>query len=364
MKKALAILMILALVGSAAFAEITFGAWGRGVFVPVQNSGATDDDSTATNKASWGGAPRIGFTISGVSDNVGFQADMNVDGGKVSCGDQQKIWVKPVSMLTLTIGNAYDDTLRGNAAFGSFNWDRAMGTWTGDDVTFTRVATSATKTEYKDTEYAAVQKGPYGQGVIAAIKPNDAIYVVAALSDVNGGLTENLFKNIQIAGGYTIDGIGQIRAQYYSAYVPSVTTTDGTVAVAFKLTAVENLYADFGLRMFTNKDRQGETKTISAYANYKIDAATIHGLVIYDLNEEDDGYNIAAGVDYSLDGGIGVAADVRYTNDIKSGGDDATTTFFAGVTKGFSNGKIGAGVEVKSSTDTGYSIPVVFEYWF
>lgn len=350
MKKALAILMILALVGSAAFAEITFGAWGRGVFVPVQNSGATDEDSTATNKASWGGAPRIGFTISGVSDNVGFQADMNVDGGKVSCGDQQKIWVKPVSMLTLTIGNAYDDTLRGNAAFGSFNWDRDMGTWTGEDVTFTRIAT------------AAASKGPYGQGMIAAIKPNDAIYAAVAFCDVNGGLTENLTKNIQVAGGYTVDGIGQIRAQYYSAYVAD--DTAGTVEVAFKLTAVENLYADFGLRMFTNKDLQGETKTISAYANYKVDAATIHGLVIYDLNEDDDGYNIAAGVDYSLDGGIGVAADVRYTNDIKSGGDDATTTFFAGVTKGFSNGKIGAGVEVKSSTDTGYSIPVVFEYWF
>ena len=373
MKKALAILMILALVGSAAFAEITFGAWGRGVFVPVQNSGASNEDSTATNKASWGGAPRIGFTISGVSDNVGFQADMNVDGGNVSTGDQQKIWVKPFSMLTLTIGNAYDDTLRGNAAFGSFNWDRNMGTWTGEDVTFTRIATSATKTAYNAGDAIGVQKGPYGQGVIAALKPNDAIYVAFALSDVNGGLTENLAKNIQIAAGYTIDGIGQIRAQYMSNYLGTISyagmnyivdDTIGQNEVALKLTADENLYADFGIRMFTNDDYQGETKTISAYANYKVDAALIHALVIYDLNEEDDGYNIAAGLDYSLAGGLGVAADIRYTNDIKSGGDDATTAFFGGVTKGFSNGKIGAGVEVKSAADTGYSIPVVFEYWF
>lgn len=350
MKKALAILMILALVGSAAFAEITFGAWGRGVFVPVQNSGASGEDSTATNKASWGGAPRIGFTISGVSDNVGFQADMNVDGGTVNCGDQQKIWVKPFSMLTLSIGNAYDDTLRGNAAFGSFNWDRNMGTWTGEDVTFTRIATNAES------------KGPYEQGVIAALKPNDAIYFAVAFCDVNGGLTENLTKNIQVAGGYTIDGIGQIRAQYYGAYVALADDTAGVVEVAFKLTAVENLYADIGIRAFTNSDISGETKTISAYANYKVSAALIHALVIYDLNEEDDGYNIAAGLDYSLAGGLGVAADIRYTNDIKAGGADAVTTFFGGVTKGFSNGKIGAGVEVKSATDTGYSIPVVFEY--
>ncbi len=368
MKKALAILMILALVGSAAFAEITFGAWGRGVFVPVMNSGASGVDSTSADAASWGAdLIRVGFTVSGVSDNVGFQVD--VTGENVGTGDQQKIWVKPFNGVTVTVGNYFDDTLRGNAAFGSFNWYRPYGTWTGEDVIFDRI--------YSE-----------GQGFEVALAPVEGLYIAASFKGVDG-LTEALATNGQYAFGYTIAGIGQIRAQYIGDYIAETaesttysldsatgelveTTTlatkkdnDATVEVAFKVTAVENLYADIGVKMFTNNDFHAqETKTISAYANYKVSAATIHFLAIYDLNKDDDGYNIGAGVDYSLAGGLGISADVRYTNDIKNGGTDALTTAFAGVTKGFSNGKIGAGVEISAAADTGYAIPVICEYWF
>jgi len=388
MKKALAILMIFALVASVAVAEVSIGAWGRGLFVPVSNSGKSDEDSVAQNKASWGGAPRIGFTIAGNSDNVGFQIDANGDGGgKMSLGDQQKIWVKPMDMLTISIGNVYDDTLRGNAAFGSFNWDRAMGTWTGEDVTFTRVSTADSLTEIgiSDTSMG-LKHGSYGQGFVVSVAPVEALYAVVAFTGLNGGLTENLAKNMQIAAGYTIDGIGQIRAQYKSNYAGNIILKDddgnvikddagndevefidetlGMVEAAFKLTMVENLMVDFGFRMWTNEDFQGETKTVSLYANYKMDALTVHGLAIYDLNKKDDGYNFAGGVDYDLGDGVAVAGDIRFTNDIKAGGKDAEVAFFAGVTKGFSNGKIGAGVQVKSAADTGYSIPVLLEYWF
>jgi len=354
--------MIFALVASVAFAEVSIGAWGRGLFVPVSNSGASDADSTATNKASWGGAPRIGFTIAGNSDNVGFQIDANGDGGKISTGDQQKIWVKPMDMLTISIGNVYDDTLRGNAAFGSFNWDRNMGTWTGEDVTFTRVSTAASDADGSDGY--SIQNGSYGQGFVVSVAPVEALYAVVAFTGLNDGLTENLPKNMQFAAGYTIDGIGQIRAQYKSNYIKALDETLGMVEAAFKLTMIENLMVDFGFRMWTNDDVQGETKTVSLYANYKMDALTVHGLAIYDLNKKDDGYNFAGGVDYDLGDGVAVAGDIRFTNDIKAGGKDAEVAFFAGVTKGFSNGKIGAGVQVKSAADTGYSIPVLLEYWF
>lgn len=354
MKKALAILMILALVGSAAFAEISFGAWGRGIFLPYIDDGV--NDPTADTKSTWGGAPRIGFTVNGVSDNVGFQIDLNADGALdndsennfLTYGDQQKIWVKPISMLKVELGRVYDDTLRGNACFGVFDWYRPYGTWTGEDVIFDRISS-----------------GSYG--LVVSATPAEGIYAAIALRDVNGGLQENEFKNIQLAAGYTIAGIGQIRGQYISSYDADADDTAGTIEVAFKVTAVENLYADIGLKMPTNTDLQGETKTVAAYANYKIDAAKLHGLVVYNLNEEDDGFEIGAGVDYSLNGGVGVAADVRYFNAVQASGDpdgDAKTTFFAGITKGFSNGLIGAGVEVANATDTGFAVPVRLEYWF
>lgn len=384
MKKALAILMILALVGSAAFAEITFGAWGRGLFVPVMNSGASDEDSTATNKASWGGAPRIGFTISGGSDNVGFVAEIKADGAGIAANDQQFIWVKPVSMLKLSLGRVQDDTLRGNAAYGSFNWDRAYGDGTGEDLTFRRLSTGVGNSALYDNK----------QGLIAAITPTDALFIGVAFRDVTGDdyptqdvdgdgtddisvtRTADLFSKIQVAVGYTIADVGQIRAQIIrnvAAYdiEEKPDANNDTYEVAFKYTGMENLYLDAGYRMWSNSDYT-EKKQISVYANYKADKATIHASTQIDLNGKMDTYDgsgdmgiyAGAGVDYSLDGGIGVAADIRFTNGIKAASDDAVTTFFAGVTKGFSNGLIGAGVEVKSATDTGYSVPVRFEYWF
>jgi len=383
MKKALAILMVLALVASAVTAEVSIGAWGRGLFVPVSNSGASGEDSQATNKASWGGAPRIGFTIAGNSDNVGFQVDMNGDGGSINAGDQQKIWVKPVDMLKISLGRVQVDTLRGNAAFGSFNWDRAYGDSNyGEDFTFTRISTGTGDSATYDNK----------QGVVFEITPMDALFIGVAFRDVRGQnmswdfpgeeegetetvtndtgstLTENLFSTIQLAFGYTIEGTGQIRAQIIrnaAGWDVDGTAADNndTVEVAFKLTMIENMMVDFGFRMWTNSDIT-EKKQISLYGNYKMDAMTFHLSAQYDMNEDDAGYYFGAGLDYSLDGGVGINADVRYTNDIKAGGKDAVVTAFGGVTKGFSNGLIGAGVEIKSAGDTGYSVPVRMEYWF
>jgi hypothetical protein len=376
MKKALAILMVLALVASAATAEITFGAWGRGIFVPVQNSGLENVDSITTINKTWEGKndtsglaltsdPRVGFTVAGNSDNVGFQVDIYAD-GDIARGDQAKIWVKPMDMVTMQMGKFFDDTLRGNTAFGSFNWLRAYGGGEGEDITFTRIASGDHDKNWNS-----------GQGFEVAVKPNEALFVALALTGLESGVkTEDITDGMQIAAGYTIDGIGQIRAQYFSEYLtdPDDATkiiADGTVEVAFKLTAVENLYADFGFRMFTEKKGKNanEAKTLSAYANYKVDAATIHALAIYNMNATADdkaSMNIAAGVDYALDGGIGVEADVRYYNKEwdKQGDAKAATSFFAGVKKGYSNGLMGAGFEVISAEKTGYAIPVRFEYSF
>lgn len=390
MKKAIIALSILAFVAVTATAEITFGAWGRTIFVPYANSGASGVDSGAKIVPSWdwggmdgigAGGGRIGFTIAGKSDNVGFQIDLNGDGGSINGGDEQKMWVKPMDKIKITVGRAQDDTLRGNAAFGSFGWYRAYGSSdgsglaenNGEDVTFNRLSTGIGDDAINNNR----------QGVIITATPIDALFVAVALRDVNGSVTdaagsktENLFKNSQIAVGYTIDGIGQVRAQYINQYSVLADDTNPTIQAAFKLTAIENLYADFGFSMTTNKDLSPmEAKIISAYAKYTMNAITVHGLAIvttYGASPSIDmGMKIGAGVDYSMAGGIGISADVRYYNasamtNFATATDyaDAKTAFFVGATKGFSNGLIGAGLEVNSATDTGYAIPVRFEYWF
>ena len=395
MKKALAILMIFALVASVAFAEITFGAWGRGLFVPVHSTGASGDTAATTNKASWGGAPRIGFTIAGNSDNVGFQIDANGDGGKINAGDQQLIWVKPMDMIKISLGRVQNDTLRGNAAYGSFDWDREYGDSSyGEDFTFTRMSTGSGDSATYDNK----------QGVIFEVAPMDALWFGVAFRDVNaqnddkatrytwdfeGKLVESsttlsLFENIQVAVGYTIDGIGQFKAQIIrnpSEYKENSVSfgdvyatreakkNNDTIEIAFNLTMVENLFVEAGFRMDTD-DKVNKEKDISLYAKYGMDALTIHfsGRATLDTLDKDKkeklGLYVGAGVDYDLGDGLAVAGDVRYTSDVMLGAKDALINVFAGVTKGFSNGKIGAGVEIASAADTGYSIPVKFEYWF
>jgi len=367
--------MIFALVASVAVAEISISGWGRGIFVPVQANNKGDDNMTSIQRT-WDGGnwttynqdamARIGFTVAGNSDNVGFQVDLRADGA-LELNDVAKIWVKPMDMVTLTIGQYFDDTLRGNTAFGSFDWLRAYGNNNGEDITFTRISSAAKNKNYM-----------VSPGFLVTARPVDALFVAVNFADAYG-LTEDLFKKAQIQIGYEIDGIGLIRAQYYSmvigtdddqVYTPTA-DADGTMEVAFKLTMVENLYADFGFRMFLNDDPGAlgvdSPKHISAYGKYSMDAMTFHVQTIFKMYDEADSqYTFGAGVDYDMGDGIGVQADVHYFNDAwgKQVAGETAITFFAGVKKGFSNGLVGAGIQVESSDETAWAIPVRMEYWF
>lgn len=371
MKKALAILMIFALVASAAMAEITLSGWGRGIFAPVMNTGASGVDSTASIGRSWGmdTNPRVKFSVNGNSDNVGFQFEINADDNGVNRDGTAMIWVKPMDMITVKMGAFWDDTLRGNADFGSYNWIRAYGAGVGEDAIFTRFAAADDGKSYKAEE-----------GFMVAVKPMDALYIGVVFSGIcgsrgnpstnnNGILTEDLFDGIQIGVGYTIDGVGQIRAQYYSQYIADGADwgSDATMEVAFKFTMIENLYADVGFRMFLNTDigAQGvaNEKQFNLYGNYKVAGAKIHAIALLKLSDNDPAYHLGAGVDYDV-AGVNLEADLRFENDIWASSTDNRITFFAGVNKGFSNGKIGAGLQIANAADMGYAIPIRMEYWF
>ncbi len=160
------------------------------------------------------------------------------------------------------------------------------------------------------------------------------------------------------------------------------------IAAAFDLTAVENLYASLGVVIPTLNSKP---ISANAYARYGVnEQLTVHAIVGTKINELDKkegkfegfGFLAGAGVDYALDGGIGIFLDARYANGIfmaaDSTSDNKTDTFTlgAGVTKGFSNGVIGVAFEgttnggnygrygQKKVDDFAWEIPVKFEYWF
>lgn len=393
MKKIISVLTGLALVAGAAMADgITFGSWGRGLWNVAANSG---DDVVTDMHQSWGGAaPRTGISVSGSTENVGFAVDMFANGANgIDLGDNALIWVKPIEQIKIVAGKKDQNELRGDAAFGLWNWDRigaagAMGLegWTFPDV-FDR------------------------NGVAVVAYPVDGLTVGAGIPlslEGTGATLENTYAHgANYAAAYAIDGIGTIKA----AYMTKATAKDkdgkdkdyGVIAAAFDLTMVDGLYASVGAQIptahvFTSLDITDPMKpkvtdvptVVNAYARYSLDALAVHLAVGTKLNTFDTnkdkredrfdgnlGFAIGAGADYSLDNGIGFFGDVRYANGVymknTSADKSDCLTLGLGVEKNFSNGKIGIAFEGATNGNGRYTyednafaweIPVKVEYFF
>lgn len=390
MKKIISVLTGLALVAGAAMADgITFGSWGRGLWNVAANSG---DDVVTDMHQSWeGAAPRTGISVSGSTENVGFAVDMFANGANgIDLGDNALIWVKPIEQIKIVAGKKDQNELRGDAAFGLWNWDRigaagAMGLegWTFPDVFD-------------------------GNGVAVIAYPVDGLTVGAGIPlSLNGAgatLEDTYAHGANYAAAYAIDGIGTIKA----AYMTKATAKDkdskdkdyGVIAAAFDLTMVDGLYASVGAQIPTahvffepkslNDKLKDEPTVVNAYARYSLDALAVHLAVgtklnTFDLNKtkkEDAadgnvGFAIGAGADYSLDNGIGFFGDVRYANGVymknTSADKSDCLTLGLGVEKNFSNGKIGIAFEGATNGNGRYTyednafaweIPVKVEYFF
>ncbi|NLD93454.1 MAG: hypothetical protein GX639_12390 [Fibrobacter sp.] len=375
-------------VSTVSAAEVKLGAWGRGFFVPFFSDG--DSDAQTFDAASWGANyPRIGVSIIGSSDNAGFQIDLNGDNG-IGAHDQQKIWIKPFNMLTVTIGRAYDDVLRGNGAFGDFNWLRISGT--GEDFTFHRVSTHDGAYAPVVTPYDQTKPAPNTFGSIIALDPMKELHAYVAFKSLTTSMkTEDAFKNIQVGLGYNIAEKAHIRAQYVGVTTPGTGEGDeadaSVINAALKLTLTESFYADLGTFIPTDKAVSAYTAKIAAYINYKTGAIALHGLgnfVAGTKNVKGDdatGMELGLGFDYAIgDNGLGFVSSFRYQNDAFQGGagvEDGRIGGLVGIQKGFSNGKIGIGFEF-STTNMAFNggepapalekatiaVPVIVEYSF
>nr|WP_318707829.1 hypothetical protein [uncultured Treponema sp.] len=340
MKKIVGTIAAIALAASSAFAGANFGmGFNRGFFTPF----AWDGEAKADISTSWGNAPRIGASFSAASEDVGVVADVKFDNGQVQVNDNAYIWVKPASWLKVQIGQSFDDTLRGNACFGTWDWLRP-GNILGEDLTFTRICENPLAGAYQPLA-----------GAIVMLDPIEGLHIAAGLKigtsgsdngySVNNAYTaqtwETVAKNIQVAAGYTIPDVMQIKAQWIGNGA-----NGGVINAAVALKAVEGMTLDVGA--FIPVEDASKT-TIAAFWGMGFDAVSVNVNAQVKLAKDDtQTTDVAAGAGLGVDLGNGLScgADVRYSQSFKANANkDPKIAFAAWLDKGIANGTLGVAVQ-------------------
>jgi len=306
MKKLIAILVVFAVITGAAFAQTAGGvfvnAWGQGAFAPlmIQSAPLKDGekmiDSTNGQKIGartfigvgpeWGWNDKISaqFNVGGSSEQIGWSVNVPVHTDITG-----NIWAKPFNgsdALKITIGSYTDDTLRGSG-LGGRNGDALLPSFgMGRDDIFSRLGTDSDGCK---TRYANVG-GNVKTGFLITSVPVDGLFLgwnvnsshtlnFAGRDDFSGNnrRANDAFRHSQAAIGYSISGIGQVRAMYLGGWAGKIdlenektmkkynradvrpSNVNGSLAndydqasiqVAFRLTAIEGIEIDLGYRAF------------------------------------------------------------------------------------------------------------------
>ena len=371
MKKTLiAVAAAAALTATSAFAEITFGAWLRVLASPVASTGK---DVIAGVENSWGwGARTARININGTSEDgkAGFVMGVYNDfESGLGQGDDAYLWVKPVDTVKVSVGKFDSPTngLRGDFCYGSWNWLRPFN-WVrdGEGLTF---------------------DGIWRSGLMVEADPMEGLHAFAVIPMSSSYKSaEETYRNIQIGFGYTIEGVGKLKAQFIGDYGYTTKSektgdyyldsddgeikrksvdydkaddkTTGQIGVAFDITAIENLYVTVGARFgIADKDyaRDYLKMEFSAGASYQV-SETMKFSVDGDYKQyqdkvlaggDDSLFSVGAGVDFTVMDGLAAVADVRYmSNNYGKKGDDGAISFLVGVNKSVSsNGSLGIGFQ-------------------
>ena len=378
MKKIVGTIAAIALATSAVFADVNVGmGFSRGIFTPIAYDGK---DARMDISTSWGAQPRIGGSISGASEDCGVVGDFKFDGGNLAVNDNAYIWVKPISWLKINIGQSFDDTLRGNACFGAWNWLRFGGVgvevpdpsadpvwgwnlidpddpsqgvdWTatqptkiesvgsgimvGEDFIFTRICDNPLSGAYLPLVGAIIMADPI-EGLHIGVGLPIAGYENQKMEDV--------FTKIQVQAGYTIDGVGTIKAQWIGAGKDEDDKVQGQIEAAFDLAAVENMTLAVSAKFRTAKDSPID---VAAFWSMPFDALRANALVGLTIDSANDATGLVAGVgiEYDLGNGLGLEADVRFGKAfIKDVDTDPSIGFGVYLNKGIANGTLGIGAE-------------------
>ena len=354
MKKIVGTIAAIALAASSAFAGVNVGmGFSRGFFTPI----AYDGDAKVDISTSWGGQPRIGASISAASDDCGVVADIKFDGGNVAVNDNAYIWCKPASWLKFTIGQTFDDTLRGNACFGSWDWLR-FGNIAGEDWTYTRICANPLEGAYLPLV-----------GTIVMLDPIEGLHIGVGIPVVgyNAGKTnadgtpnpgndnyfadkwENVGTKLQIQAGYTIADVMQIKAQWIGAGKAADDSLKGQIEAAVALKAVEGMTLDVAAQFRTWKNAPIDVRAYWAMGFGSVNVNVMAGANIPTLDGDKISVVAGAGIGVDLGNGLGLDADVRFSQKFVDGAKSAIG-FGVYLNKGIANGGLGIGFEGAANT--------------
>jgi hypothetical protein len=245
MKRIMLVSAVLLLVGTAGFAEIIWGGGGRLVLVPfgIRGENPDTDAPTATYFGAenpWSGnGPRIGLNLIGKTEagNMGFNLSFAVEhsaGEFVPAIDDNaaNIWLKPFGgpLNTLT------------GTFGMFNIDKIRFKFAGSGMGFHNYVMYA-RGDLSDEDAIFRRFKGTGFGSHLSYEPVEGLWFGAGFGSAGdsrsfaGEFKEdgfiNVLKDTQVGAGYTIKGIGLIRAQWVGFVTKewAETTAEGTSIV-------------------------------------------------------------------------------------------------------------------------------------
>jgi hypothetical protein len=283
MKKLLTALVIFAVAGSAAFAEITWSGSGRLVLTAVglrfANSDINEDDPGGSIQSYFGAdnpygsdGPGVALSVTGsrAEGNMGFKASIATALGTSTptlrlddCS--ANLWFKPFGGIfetfQVTFGIFNVDNLRfkfagAGSSFHNWVW-YVRGDLGDEDAVFRRWRSKGFGTHI---QWEPIQNLYIGWGL-------GSVGDARAFQELKADGFVNALISSQVGVGYAIPNIGRIRAQFtgprQQEWVQDGTTTNGKwsdaidvplesaanaarIAVAFNLTAVQGLNIDIG----------------------------------------------------------------------------------------------------------------------
>ncbi|MHB9295414.1 hypothetical protein PilKf_01157 [Pillotina sp. SPG140] len=390
MKKIVISIAMVLLMSTAASAQFKWGVWSRFGIVPF-NTGGTDSEgnsaTTAHTTPSWGGDLGVSaeLTASFTADNIGMVAAIQAGGNAITGGDNIYGWWKPSKILKLNIGKLFLGTLRGGYSVESIAGFGASLGIDGEDGIFTRFGIKS--------------------GAVLEFTPTENFFAGATL-DVNPGsatgaiTTENAFKNIHVAAGYTLANVGVFKAGYIGNAQKKLDDFDDSklnqydgatqrIELAFKSSLVEEVPFEVGFKVRIDPVSQGysqkaasetdktlindTTKPIASVNRFNlaggvtintVENIPITGIVTYGFgkdDETDDSLNLYLNLEYkrlpvfTIGGSIGT----KFVFDDK---DASYFGFDAYISKPYSNGsiKIGIAAQQNGLDDAGNPKPVAF----
>jgi hypothetical protein len=261
--------IVLLIVTGAAIAQDTEGlsisSWGRATFVPFQGVFPDNGDAKYLSGVGAGWKPAffgLSFKYAALDGRVGGTADVSPgEGGlaQVNIGDNLNIWAKPFGsdILYIAVGKIIDGRFRGPSIDGNFQ-GFVGGPGKNGDAVFQRFAATAGA--------LFVSQPISGLSIYAKLDPGVSMNRVIPVA---GSEAKDVYKSIQAGFAYDISGIGQARAQWvgdtmdtvlweevndklpYDAKTnPRIWKGDNArIEAAFKLTAVEGLNLDLGIKI-------------------------------------------------------------------------------------------------------------------